>query len=113
MSVQLALPWGSPLAAIPEGLSPSRRRTARNRALLAAGIHPATYKPTLDQGTCGSCTHLKPADLPMPGTWKCERHRLGITRGGATDVRKSWPACALFDPVLAWDAPQRPRTSIS
>jgi hypothetical protein len=81
----------------PEKISADRRRTARQRALIAAGIHPLTGGPTHpDQGTCGTCAHR----IHVGGggrTWpKCDLH--GITHGAATDCRGWWPACGRYEP---------------
>jgi hypothetical protein len=61
----------------PEKISPDRRRTARQRALIAAGIHPL-------MGAGGR-------------TWpKCDLHEL--THGPATDCRAWWAACGRYEP---------------
>ena len=83
----------------PERLSSTRRLTLRNRELLDAGRHPATLTP-LWIGTgerCGDCTHHHAYERNR--IWhKCGRHRLGESHSAASDIRVSWPACALFDP---------------
>lgn len=69
------------------------RRTIRNRATLAGGRHPVTGLQLLDprwEYSCADCAHLT-ANRPTNRTyWKCD---LNATRGAATDLRKSWPAC--------------------
>ncbi len=88
--------YPAPLGPEPKPLSAGRRLTARRNADLARGIHPVTGALLLHedwQRTCATCAHL----FQMPGTsstyWKCD---LRASRGPATDVRKSWPACEAF-----------------
>lgn len=81
-----------------EKISVTRRRTLRNAALLKRGIHPATRHPLLDPPgrTCGECGHHKIHSHTR--IWhKCELHRLGMSSSNASDIRVSWPACALFE----------------
>lgn len=80
-----------------ERLSPDRRRTARQKAMVAAGVHPLTGTPVNPAGTCGGCAHRylrADAARPFP---KCAgwggRYE---TRGPGTDVRAWWPACEQF-----------------
>ena len=82
----------------PKGKGPSagQRRTARDKALLAAGIHPATRQPLLGRHTCGECDHACNVHGGARRYWKCARHRLGPSRSEASDIRVSWPACTLF-----------------
>lgn len=82
----------------PEGLSAGRKRTLRNRALIDAGVHPATRRPLRDGATCGSCDHLV-TTCTGPGRifYKCGL--VPLTAGAGTDVRLSWPACELWKPV--------------
>lgn len=82
----------------PEKLSLARRRTLANNGMLDRGIHPATGRPLKggDQ-TCGDCFHHK-ARTHNRSWHKCELHRLGLSGSEASDIRVSWPACALFDP---------------
>lgn len=76
-----------------ETLSPDRRRTIRNQALLDGGTHPLTrvaLRP--DLGTCGDCAYH--VEVRHNRTWhKCEWR---MTSGPGTDIRVSWPACAKF-----------------
>lgn len=79
------------------------RLTDRQRALVAAGVHPLTRERTRpDLGTCGDCA-LRVLVLGHTRTYpKCVR---GLpdgrpltdapyaSRGAATDVRAWWPAC--------------------
>jgi hypothetical protein len=45
--------------------------------------------------TCGQCQHLR--TKRMGGTYfKCDQ--TVMTDGAATDWRKRWPACGLFEP---------------
>ena len=82
-------------------------RTARRRALIEKGIHPATLL-TLMPGnkTCGDCAHLILKDGPMLGVgagrwWKCTETLSPNGRG--PDMRKSWPACVAFKPIEGGD----------
>ncbi len=88
--------YPAPIGPEPKPLSYGRRLTARRNADLARGVHPVTRRALLHeewQRTCGDCWHL----FQMPGTagsyWKCG---MRASRGPATDVRKSWPACDSF-----------------
>ena len=75
----------------PKPMSRGRLRTARQREAIAGGIHPMTRRPLLLTGeTCGTCSHL----IDGAPYFKCDR--MEITRGPATDIRKSWPACSLY-----------------
>lgn len=80
--------------------SADRKRTERRKALLDAGIHPATDQKLRGpyQGedvTCGDCAHSLRVTHGARSYWKCEL--AGITRGPGTDIRKSWPACVWFE----------------
>lgn len=80
------------------GMGAAARRTARARALLEDGIHPATRLRTTPAGTCGDCRHLilkTPPENPAKRWFKCSRT---LTAGAGPDIRKRWPSCA------AWDA---------
>lgn len=97
--------------------SPTAALTARNNAALARGIHPATGLALLDHSeserpSCGSCAHAVQVSHNSRTYWKCERHRLGISRGAATDIRVGWPACTAHAPALA-DTPSAPQESMS
>ena len=88
---------------IPEapGLSADRRRTERRKALLAAGVNPATRLRLLDPEwhlTCGDCDHHVAVMAHQPGqNWhKCDRSLLGLSMSAASDIRISWPACTAF-----------------
>lgn len=91
-----------PGMAIDAGLSPGAKRNAKNRALLAVGIHPATRRP-LYQGTgveqCGNCVHHHAYANYRPGKTfhKCDRHRLGESHSEASDIRVGWPGCELWE----------------
>ena len=84
-------------------LSATRRLTERNRDLLKDGVHPATLRRLLAveedgrQWTCGTCRFAVVQSNGNRSYWKCQKHRLGITNGAATDIRRSWPACALWE----------------
>jgi hypothetical protein len=109
-----------------EADTPGRRRTLRQRALIAGGVHPLTgrSRPVLklhpEEGRrCGNCRFRELAlhyDYRYP---KCfwtgslgpeELHKHGhprVTHGEATDVRAWWPACTdheYGDPQLSSDA---------
>lgn len=68
------------------------RRTARRRALIEDGVHPATRLPVTDAGTCGDCAHLT---LKRGRWWKCV---LTLKRGRGPDMVQAWPSCT------AWEA---------
>ncbi len=80
---------------VPPDASPQRRRTLKQRRALELGIHPATGAKLLEgESTCGDCVHCtKPG-----GFWKCDL--IEITSGPATDIRRRWPACRLFEAVV-------------
>jgi hypothetical protein len=80
--------------------SPAGKRvnyTAKNQALLAAGIHPATGRALLTDSKCGDCVHAEHHSGGAKSFWKCAKHRLGMSRSEASDVRVGWPACTLFE----------------
>jgi hypothetical protein len=82
-------------------LSADRRRTLANEALFAVGVHPATRRPLILVGaTCETCVHSSREHGGARSYWKCAKHRLGMSRSSASDIRKSWPACALWEPAL-------------
>ncbi len=75
------------------------RRTARRKALLESGVHPRTMLPLLQPAdpakTCGSCAYH------FSRSRQTTFHKCGYTpwtRGPATDVRVSWPACTAWTP---------------
>lgn len=84
-------------------MSATRRLTERNRDLLRDGVHPATHRKLLKveedgrQWTCGACKFACHMSAGNKTFWKCEKHRLGITGSTASDVRRSWPACELWE----------------
>ena len=45
--------------------------------------------------TCGHCAFLKRTPETAKNYWKCSKSR--TTRGPATDWRKKWQACGLFE----------------
>jgi hypothetical protein len=85
---------GADPRADPERLSATARRTARQRQLLARGVHPATRRPLrLLGGTCGQCAHH--GAFAYSRTYhKCRL--AGVSSCAASDIRISWPACELF-----------------
>lgn len=77
-------------------LSYGRRLTIRRQAALDAGRHPVTglfLQPVGLGHHCGGCSHLRV--IRYAGTYhKCD---LNDTHSQATDVRKTWPACARYE----------------
>lgn len=88
-------------------LSPDAARTKRNNDLIKAGIHPATKRRLLHQlprvdEACGGCAHHHAYERYSSGKrtfHKCDLHHLGQSHSAASDIRVSWPACALFQPI--------------
>lgn len=75
-----------------EVLSAGARRSAGQKALLAAGIHPVTNgRARPDLGTCGTCAHRIVTGHNLRSYHKCDLRP--ITAGPGTDIRVSWPAC--------------------
>jgi hypothetical protein len=77
-------------------ISAGRRRTARNNALIARGVHPITGTPLLthpSNPTCGDCNHHTLQGGVAGRFHKCT---LNSTGGPGTDLRVSWPACTRF-----------------
>lgn len=74
-----------------------RRRTVRRNALVAQGVNPGSMLPLADNGeTCGTCAHHFVTH--RGGRYhKCELTPGGWTRGAATDIRTSWPACVKWE----------------
>lgn len=81
----------------PDASTYSRRVTLRSRTLLDAGIHPATRQPVDRTKTCGTCAHATRTHHSSRPYWKCDLHRLGTSRSVASDIRVSWPGCALWE----------------
>lgn len=82
----------------PEPLSAGRRLTIRNNDSLARGLHPATGQRLAGNGeTCGTCAHHNHYDYHNRAYNKCAKHRLGESHSAASDIRVSWPACALWE----------------
>lgn len=74
-------------------LSVDRRRTLRNEALSARGLHPVSRRGLRSEGTCGECNHVTRHGRYI----KCD---LNATGGPATDIRLKWPACVSFAPLV-------------
>lgn len=100
------------------------RRTDRHRFLLSVGLHPLSLYlrralrlhpgtfvtsgiPVTARPTCGTCVFLGKLDVNTdqpPGKvpykcWKADQ-RGGVnrvSRGGATTVRRWWPACTDYE----------------
>lgn len=80
-------------------LSYGQRLTIRNRQQIERGIHPATNQPlhTDTTLTCAGCIHHHRYTWHNGTYHKCARHRLGESHGEASDIRTSWPACAMYE----------------
>lgn len=95
-----------PLPGMPEPLAPgiglgrAARLTRRNRLLIDARVHPATRQEIWagTAQTCGTCRFAVRVQHGARNYWKCEKHRLGVSRSEYSDIRKCWPACALWQP---------------
>lgn len=84
---------------VTDGMGQDARRTARRKALMEDGIHPATLFLITTDGTCGDCAHLVLKDGMAIGAgrgkwWKCT---LALRDGRGPDIRKSWPSCAAWE----------------
>lgn len=82
-------------------LSAGQRRTARQRDLIAAGVHPATKRPIVANGhRCGDCVHRNTVthySSHLRQWHKCANHYLGESHSDASDIRLSWPACDMWE----------------
>lgn len=69
---------------------------ARANERIARGFHPLghTHLAKNDE-TCGTCAHFVEHQPGANKYFKCRKY--GITRGPGTDIRKSWPACTLWE----------------
>lgn len=79
--------------------SRGQRITELNIRMFGAGIHPATRR-SLFVGTgetCASCVHHVVVHVNRR-YHKCAQHHLGPSRSEHSDIRVSWPACALYEP---------------
>jgi hypothetical protein len=92
-----------PAAPAPMPLSDGVKRTMRQQAELARGVHPATKLPLrAEGGSCGTCAHLRrfdhgaTVDRSSRGYFKCSLRPM--TGGPGTDIRVSWPACTRWEP---------------
>jgi hypothetical protein len=76
-------------------LSADRRRTLRQKADVARGVHPLMRTRTFpDVGACGDCAHRQPGSAHR---WpKCDL--VAVTHGPGTDCRAWWPACGRYEP---------------
>lgn len=80
-------------------LSADAKRTQKRRLLLSQGVHPTTHAPLLIGvgETCGTCVHH--FSHSRANTYhKCKKAKGGLAHGPNSDVRVSWPACALYEP---------------
>jgi hypothetical protein len=80
-------------------LSAGARLTRRNNAAIAAGIHPATRQPLTD--TTSRCARLRASSSAVATsitarTGNASKHVRGFTFGAASDIRVTWPDCALY-----------------
>ncbi len=73
--------------------SPDARRTRRQKAMIAQGIHPFGGKIHEEAArTCGNCVFV----LRLQGSkayYKCAKNSL--SHSAASDIRLKWPACVL------------------
>lgn len=83
------------------GMGADARRTARARAMLEDGIHPATRLRTTAAGNCADCRHLLVKQRPMDPTRRWFKCALTLHAGAGPDVRKRWPSCAAWLPTDA------------
>ena len=95
------------------GMGQDARRTARRRALIEDGVHPATRFPLTGLGSCGDCAHLILKDGPALGAgagrwWKCTQ---ALKDGRGPDIVRSWPSCTAWRDVLA-SGQSRPRAGV-
>lgn len=89
-------------------LSADAARTQRNNDSIRRGVHPATGRALLDplptvREACGGCAHhhaYERYSSRKKTFHKCDVHRLGQSHSAASDIRVSWPACALFEPLV-------------
>lgn len=89
---QTAMPWAPPPKQpldIAE-ISDQRKRTAIQHSRLDRDVHPLMgTRVVYDGSKCGNCGHV----FKKGKFWKCA---LKLTNGPATDVRKKWPGCSLW-----------------
>jgi hypothetical protein len=80
-------------------LSADRRRTLRQKADIARGVHPLTKLPLLkpEGHTCGDCAHRIAGHHHNRSYPKCDQH--GFTHSAASDCRAWWPACVAWAPA--------------
>jgi hypothetical protein len=79
-----------------QAISPTRRRTLRQKADIKRGIHPATKMPLAGNGeTCRTCIHSVAHQIKRT-YWKCDL--MPVTSGPGSDIRLSWPACTKWEP---------------
>ena len=97
-ATQYAADLPDPDRYVTAGMGQDARRTARRRALIEDGVHPATRLPTTEAGSCGDCAHLILKDGPALGAgagrwWKCTR---ALKDGRGPDIVRSWPSCTAW-----------------
>lgn len=85
-----------------EGLGADARRTVKQRMAIERGFHPLTGRPLLARDfsgevppTCGDCRKRFVIRHHNRSYGKCEER--GDTSCAASDCRKWWPACDLFE----------------
>lgn len=106
-------------------LSVDRRRTLRQAAQIAAGVHPVAGRlhplasrhrdatsPKTDPFTCGSCWFREPVNRGTANSYpKCTaQDGARVTSGPGSDVRAWWPACPDYTPADTGLSPDAART---
>lgn len=78
-----------------DGISPDRARTLRAAARIEAGYHPNGLRllPDRSGSCCGNCANLIRKKFSKTYL-KCALAK--NTNGPGTDVRWTWPACAMW-----------------
>lgn len=78
-------------------ISADRMRTMQANHRIQRGFHPfgmRLLEPNPSGETCGTCKHLLTKEY-AGRYFKCAKR--GDTNGPATDCRKKWPACELWE----------------
>lgn len=86
-----------PMPMMPPGLSADRKRTLRQRADVARGVHPLVGGPltTIPEARCGNCTHLFTVQHHDRRYLKCTVR--GDSSSAASDARRWWPGCTRWE----------------
>ena len=88
------LPTGGIDRYVTDDMGHDAKRTARRRAMIEDGCHPATFTATTDQGTCGECAALVRKRVPSwdgRHVWKCRFAQNALNDG--PDIVRAWPSC--------------------